>query len=228
MNTGESEDKKIKYMISTISPFVGLLAAIITAFTNLPAVIKTVLIILLSVITLVSVYVVCMPFFIKCIKTVKHYSLAKRYFSEFEKLVDRFGKLIEENHCDSMVYVLKDLQNKAMLNGILPFPSDFIQTFNTFVDSTKKIPIRKPNFLIMLAWFECVISLTNKYLICNPAKEFKKIDKGIIPNNCKEKYEECKLTYDRLLDDYENFARDLNKRFGERIARVYFEKPVKL
>lgn len=232
MNIGESKDKKSEYALSAIGPLVGLLTTIITAFTNLPTAIKSTLIILLVIVTLISIYVVFVPLFVKYIKrmniTLKHHSLTKKYFTEFEKLVDRFRKLIDENHCDSIVYVLKDLQTKAMLGGILPFPGDFTYAFDAFSSSMRKLPLKKQNFLIILRWFESVIDLSNKYLVCNPIKEIRKIDKGIVPNICKEKYEECKLTYDRLLDDYMEFARYLNKQFGETIAREYFEKPVKL
>ncbi len=232
MDTIESKDKKREYLVSAIGPLVGLLTTIITAFTNLPTSFKWTLIILLITVTLLSIYVVFVPIFTRGVRKlndiIKHRSIIKKHFVEFEKLVDRFGQLINENRCDSIVHSLQELQNKSMLGGNLPFPSDFHNAYDVFICSMRKLPLKKRNFLLILRWYESIVNLTNKYLICSPVKEIQRINKGIVPQNCKNEYEECRLTYVRLLENYEEFARYLNKRLGDNIAREYFDRPVKL
>ena len=72
----KSKDKKTVPLISKIGPLAGLLAAAITVFSNLPIVLRYIMVLLLALITFVSIYAV---FGEPVIKFVKKKSIAKKH-----------------------------------------------------------------------------------------------------------------------------------------------------
>jgi len=108
MMDGKSKDKKTLPMISKIGPLAGLLAAAITVFGDLPIMIQYIMVVLLALITFVSIYAVfgqpVIEFVEKKGMAKKHRVLTKKYSKNFNRIVDRFGDLINENHCDNSVH----------------------------------------------------------------------------------------------------------------------------
>lgn len=229
MTDGKSKDKKTVPLISKIGPLAGLLAAAITVFSDLPIVLKYIIVVLLALITVVGIYAVFGQPIIKFVKkkamAKRRRVLTKKYCKKFDRLVDRFGELINENHCDTIPYVLNDLQNNSKYPNILPWPQDFRSAFDVFHDAMGKLPITKDNFLILVRWFESIVNLCNKHLICKPVEQIRTIGRDGIPKHVRENYERCKAIYDRFMDDYMDFAKDMNKQFAEKVARDYFQVP---
>jgi len=225
----KSKDKKTVPLISKIGPLAGLLAAAITVFSNLPIVLRYIMVLLLALITFVSIYAVFGEPVIKFVKkksiAKKHCVLTKKYSENFNKLVDSFGEIINENHCDTIPHVLNDLQNNTKYPKILPFPQDFRSAFDVLHMAMGKLPITKGNFLILVRWFESIVNLCNEHLICKPVEQIRTIGRDEVPEQVKEDYERCKAIYDRFIDDYMDFAKDMNKQFAEKVARIYFQVP---
>jgi len=225
----KTEDKKTVTLISKIGPLVGLLATAITVFSNLNIVIRYIMVVLLVMITVVSIYAVFGQPLIKFVKkktmAKRHRVLIKKYSKNFDRLVDRFGELINENHCDTIVYILNNLRNNTKYAHILPQTQEFRSAFDVLHEARGKLHITKENFMILVRWFESIVNLCNEYLICKPVEQIRTIGRDGIPEQVREDYERCKAIYDRFMDDYMDFAKDMNKQFGERVAKDYFQVP---
>jgi len=229
MMDGKSKDKETLVLISKIAPLAGLVAAAITVFSDLPILLRYIIVVLLALITVVSIYAVFGQPLIKFIKkkgmAKKHRVLTKKYSKNFNRLVDRFGDLINENHCDTIPYILKDLQNNPKYPNILPWPQDFGSAFDVCHEAMGKLPVTKDNFLILVGWFESILNLCNEHLICKPIEKIRRIGVDGITEHTREEYKRCKAIYDRFLYDYMDFAKDMNKQFAEKVARDYFQVP---
>jgi len=229
MMEGKSKDKEKLDLISKIAPLAGLLAAAITVFSDLPILLRYIIAVLLGLITVVSIYAVFGQTLIKFSKkramAKKHRVLTRKYFKNFNRLVDRFRERINDDHCDTIPYILKDLQNNPKYPNILPWPQDFRSAVDVCHGAMGKLPVTKDNFLIMVGWFESIVNLCNEHLICKPVEEIRRIGQDVIPEHISEDYERCKALYDRFLDDYMDFAKEMNKKFGETVARYYFRVP---
>ena len=88
-----------------------------------------------------------------------------------------------------------------------------------------KLPITKDNFGLLINWFESIVNLCNEHLIRKPVERIRTIGRDEIPEHVRENYERCKAIYNRFMDDYMDFAKDINKQFAEKVARDYFQVP---
>jgi len=122
-------------------------------------------------------------------------------------------------------YILKDLQNNPKYPNILPWPQDFRSAFEVLHEAMGKLPRTKDNFRLLVKWFESIVNLCNEHLICKPVERIRTIGRDEIPEHVRENYERCKAIYDRFMDDYMDFAKDMNKQFAEKVARDYFQVP---
>jgi len=230
MMDGKSKDKKTLPMVSIIGVLVGLLAAIITAHSLFPPIMfRSIVVVLVALIVVVNGYGVFGQPVIEFVKkkgmAKKHRVLTKKYSKNFNRLVDRFGDLINENHCDTIVYILNNLRNNTKYANILPWPKDFRSAFEVLHEAMGKLPITKGNFLLLVKWFESIMNICNEHLICKPVERIRTMGREEIPEQVRENYERCKAIYDRFIDDYMDFAKDMNKQFAEIVARDYFQVP---
>jgi hypothetical protein len=229
MMEAKSKDKKTVPLISKIGPLAGLLAAAITVFSNLPIMLQYIMVLLLALITFVSIYAVFGEPVIKFVKkkrmAKKHRILTKKYSEKFNKIVDRFVELIKEDHSDTILYILNKLRSNTKYAAILPSHQGFRRAYDVFYGSMGKLPRTKENFLILVRWFESIVNLCNEHLICRPVERIRTIGREGIPEHVREDYERCKAIYDRFIDDYMDFAKDMNKQFAENVARDYFQVP---
>ena len=227
----ESRDKRIVYMASIIIALVGLLITIISKnslFSQL--MFRSIVVVFVVLIVTVTVYGIFWQPLIKFVKkksmAKKHRVLAQEYFKKFDRLVDRSRDLINEDHHDTIPFIIRQLENgNPKYVNILPHPQDFKSAVDTCRWAMGKLHVTKDNFLVLLGWFESVMNLCNELLIRKPIEEIRKIGVDEIREDIIENYERCKAIYDRFLDDYMDFAKDMNNKFGERVARDYFEVP---
>jgi hypothetical protein len=227
---GKSTDKKTFPSSSIILALVGLLIIVITAHSLFPPIMfLSIVVVLVSLIVVVNGYEVfgqpLITFVKKKLIAKKHHVLTKKYFEKFNKLVVRFGNLINENYSDTIPSVLKDLCNNLKCPNIFPWPQNFQRAFDVLNSAMEKLPITKDNFCLLVNWFESIMNLCNEHLICEPVERIRTTRRDEIPEHIRENYERCKAIYDRFLYDYMDFAKDMNKQFGERVARDYFQVP---
>jgi len=226
----KSKDKKTLPMVSIIGVLVGLLIVIITAHSLFPPIMfRSIVVVLVALIVVVNGYGVFGQTVIEFVKkkaiAKKLHVLTKKYSENFNKLVDRFGEIINENHCDTIPHVLNDLQNNPKYPNILSCPQDFRSAFDVLHVAMEKLPITKDNFLILVRWFESIVNLCNEHLICKPVERIRTIGREGIPEHVREDYQRCKAIYDKFMDDYMDFAKDMNKQFAEKAARDFFQVP---
>ena len=225
--------KELAYTVSIIGALAGLLIVVITAHSLFPAVMfRSIVVALVVLIVIVNGYGVfgesLINFLKKLVLARKHLALTKKYFVDFDKLIDRFGQLIIVNHCDTIPYVLNDLQNTGKYPNILPWPQDFTSAFDVFNEARGKLPRTKENFSLLVKWFESIVDICNGHLISKPVERIRTMGRDGIPEHIRENYARCKAIYDRFMDDYMDFAKGMNKQFAERVARVYFQVPKEL
>jgi len=230
MMEGKSKDKETLDLISKIAPLAGLLAAAITVFSDLPIFVRHIIVALLALITVLSIYAVFAQPLIKVIKkkamAKKHRILTEKYYEKFKTLVERFRERMSEDRRDAMLGILRRLANHSpKYVNVLPDSQRFTEAIDTCHKAVGKLSITKDSFLILVGWFESIVALCNDHLIRKAVEEIRRIGQDGIPEHIREEYERCKTIYDRLLDDYTDFAKDMNKQFGQTVARDYFEVP---
>ena len=227
----KSKDKGIVYMATIIVALIGLLITIIAAHSLFaPLMFESIVGVLVVLIVTVTVYGVFGQRLIKFSKkralAKKHRVLAQEYFKKFDRLVDRFRDLINEDHRDTIPFILRQLENgNPKYVNILPHPQNFKSAVDVCDGAKGKLPVTKDNFLILVGWFESIVNLCNEHLIRKPIEEIRRRGVDGIPEHISEDYGRCEVIYDRFLDDYMDFAKDMNNKFGETVARAYFEVP---
>jgi len=233
MMNEKSKDKKTVHMVSIIGVLVGLLIVIITAHSLFPPIMFwSIVVVLVALVVVVNGYGVFGQPVIEFVKkkriAKKHRILTKKYSENFNKLVDRFGELIKEDHLNTILYILNKLRSNTKYAAILPSHQGFRRAFDVFYGEMGKLPRTKENFLLLVKWFESIVNLCNEHLICKPVERIRTIGRDEIPQQLREDYERCKVIYDRFIDDYMDFAKDMNKQFAEKVARDYFQVPKEL
>lgn len=236
MTDQKSKGKGIGYMVSIIGVLAGLLIVIITAHSLFPPIMfRSIVVVLVVLIVVVNGYGFFGEPFIrlskKMIMAKKHHSLARKYFRELGRFADRFGELIKIDYCDTIPHVLKDLQSNSKdtrFRQILASTDDFENAFGVFSNAMGTLPITKENLSLIIKWFESIVNLCNEHLICKPVKQIKEIGSEGIAVNIKSNYTDCRNVYNKFILEYMDFAKDMNKHFGEKIARDYFRKPEEL
>jgi len=226
----KSKDKKTLTMVSIIGALVGLLIIIIAAHSLFPTIMfHSIVVVLIALIVVVNGYEVFGQSIIEFVKkkrmAKKHRILTKKYSENFNKIVDRFVELIKEDHSNTILYILNKLRSNTKYAAILPSNQGFRRAFDVFYESMGKLSRTKENFLILVRWFESIVNLCNEHLICRPVERIRTIGREGIPEQVREDYERCKAIYDRFMDDYMEFAKDMNKQFAENVARDYFQVP---
>ena len=225
------KDKSAGSNVSMIGPFAALLAAIITAFTNLSATLQYIMVFLIAVIAVISVYVVfgqqIRRLFKRSTMAIKHHFLVKKYFSEFNRFVDKLEELLKDNRCDNIPYVFINLQN---MPPEFYYPRSLIYDLANFLavfkEGTTKVQIR--NFRLQIKCFCLILRVYNSQLVLQPFKQIRNLYRNKLNERDREAYEESRENYVRFLHDYTNFAKAINKDWGKDVAYDYFEPPHRL
>lgn len=222
------KDKSVGSNVSMIGPLAALLAAIITAFANLPTTFQYVMVLLIAVIASVSVYVVfgqqIRRFFKKSTMKIKHHFLVNKHFSEFNRFVDRLEKLLKNNYCDSMTYVFVHLQN---MPPEFNYPRSLIHDLADLVAFLKEAmkKFHRKDFRLIIKLFDLILRVYNNQLVIQPFGQIRNLYRNKLTERDMEAYAESRESYVCFLRDYENFAEAINKDWGKGIARDYFDKP---
>lgn len=228
----KSKDKRMVPVapIMIILSLAGLLIVVIKARSIfLPIMFRSIVIVLLVLIIIVNGYWVFGQSLITLFKRIrmarKHRALTKKYFHELDRFVDRFGELININHCDTIPYVLNHLQSDAKYANILSSPHGFKNAFDVFYAAIGKLSRTTGNFLLLVKWFESIVNLCNEHLICKPVEKIRLLGRDGVPERIREDYKRCKGIYDKFILEYMDFAKGVNKDSGQKVAREYFETP---
>lgn len=76
--------------------------------------------------------------------------------------------------------------------------------------------------------FECLLNSYNRLHICKAVEQIRNILRqrvAEIPEDIKEEYRQHKVAYDKFILEYMDFAKGINKDFGEKVAREWFDMP---
>ena len=231
MTVEESRDKRIVYMASVIGVLVALLITIIAANRLFPPLMfYSIVVLLIVLIIIINGYGIFGQQLINTIKKKaiarQHSVLTQQYFKKFKKFVERFRERMREDHCDAMPHILRNIANdNPKYANILPSTQSFTNAIDACYAAMGKLPVTKDSFLLLVEWFESILNLCNEHLIYRPLEEIRRAGQDEIRENTIEEYKRCKTLYDRFLDDYMDFAKDMNSQFGENIARTYYQVP---
>ena len=76
--------------------------------------------------------------------------------------------------------------------------------------------------------FECLLNSYDRLHICKAVDQIRNILRqrvAEIPEDIKEEYRQHKVAYDKFILEYMDFAKEVNKDFGKKVAREWFEMP---
>lgn len=225
------KDKNRESKVSMIGPLAAFLAAIITASADLPVELQYIMVSLLAVIATVSIYVVfgqqCVRLYQKTRIAIKNHFLASKYLSEFNLFINRLSELSQDNRCDNLPYAFTHLKNMPPeFNYPRSLMYDLANILTVFKECMKKFWER--DFQLMIEWYESILRIYNRQLVLEPFRLMRNLDVDRLTEYDKEAYEKSREAYICFLQDYEKFARAMNKDSGEKIAQDYFDKPGRL
>ncbi len=100
---------------------------------------------------------------------------------------------------------------------------DLTNFLTLFKEWMKKFP--KRDFPLLIEWFESILRIYNNQLVLEPFRQVRNMDQNKLTRYEKEEYEKNREHYVRFLQDYENFARAINRSAGKTIARPCFDRP---
>lgn len=231
----DEKDKRIVYTASIIGALVALLIVIITARTVFtPIIFNSIVVMLVVLIVIVNVWGILGEAFImlfkKAVRAKREHFLAKKYFKKFNRFIDRFGELFEPRRSDNIPHVLNILQSeREEFREISPSIYDFNGLFIIFTDGIKKLRRNKKNFLLVIRWFESILNVYDKQLVCKPVERIRNLGRDKISEHIKEEYKKNREAYVRFIQDYVDFVKSMNKDFGRKVAlRDYFDLPKEL
>lgn len=230
MTDEKSKDKRIVAVASIIVPLAVLLVSTITTRGNLSITLQHIMVVALVFLVLTNLYLVLgepfIRFFKKMVVSMKDHYVIKKDFKKFSRFADRLEELFESRRTDNIPYALSNLQmNCQEFQDITPSLDDFRDLFVVFRDAVPKLRRNKKYFVVLIRWFESIVSVYNKCLVCKPVERVRRIPIDKVPAHIRELYTECKAVYDRFIQDYTIFAREVNAEFGEKIARDSFQIP---
>lgn len=222
------KDKNRGSKVSMIGPLAALVAAIITAFADFFPALQYAMFFLLVVIAATSIYVVfgshTVSLWRKMRLSIKHRLLVKKYFGQFSMFVDRLSEFSQDSRCDTLPYVFAKMKNippeYRQPRSLMYDLTNFLTIFKEWM---KKFP--KRDFPLLIEWFESILRIYNNQLVLEPFRRVRNMDQSKFTKYEREEYEKNREHYVRFLQDYENFARIMNKSVGKTIARPCFDKP---
>lgn len=159
----------------------------------------------------------------------KHNALARKYFDEFAHFTDRFGEFLDQTKDENIPDALKELWNNEAFRCVsFLSTADFYNLFKCYKERLKRFGRTKEDFALLVNEFGTILNMYNEFCVCKPVKEIRAIGREKVEERTKEDYRKQKGAYERFIWDYIGFVKKLNKEFGERIFRDYFELPEEL
>jgi len=240
MEKTQSKGEHFTQTVTLLAALIGLIVSIVTAFGGMTPGVQKILLPSTIVITLCCVYAVFGQTGVVALRTaakaIRHHHLVPNYFERFGVFVDRLQPLCDRGHCDNIPSVLRNFP--PVLSGTftdLPVQShlaDFARALSLMLTT---LPRTKRNLVLSVNWFDLILYMYDRQCICDPVRQIRaRLDQGVDDTkraqceNLTREYQKVKLGYVMFREQYAEFARDLNKAFGEPIAREYYEKPDEL
>ena len=155
----------------------------------------------------------------------------KYYIEKFEEFADLHGR----NNIAKVLYTIGVIDDPLEKNVItftenLVNQSIFYSLLSVYKAFRDKISYKKPvteNFKFIAKEFDAIIELYNS-LILRSVEKIKILSKGKIFSDSKESYKEYRDLYVSYIKEYIGFSEKMNKKFGEKYFRVYFDFPKEL
>ena len=240
MNESESKNEKTKNIklkkIATISTIPASTITIITGVLSWRDYIPDVLFKLFLTLTILIILFLLVYFFVTLLhqrvlkkwrEARKNNALVKKYFDDFELLCDRLGDLLKDNRIDNIPYVFTNLRN---------MPPEFYYPRSLIYDLANLIAVLKEgmknvlrsDFRLLIKCFESILRIYNSQLVLQPFRQIRNLYRDKLTEYERDTYEKSRENYVRFLQDYMNFAKAINKGYGEKIAQDYSEQPGKL
>ena len=232
------KESKSESKLTPLATIIGGLAVILVAFIaardSFPAYLFYVVVIFLLII-IVSFLIYgflahpIYDFIKKRRETRRLNALAKKHFNEFKNFTDTFGELVDSSRSNNIPQALKALYSSQEFRNISCLSTqDLYNLFNYFEERLKRFDGTKEDFSLLVNEFDSILEIYNKHCIYNPVREIRRIGRNKVNEDIKEDYNKKKGWYELFLRNYMGFGKKLNKEFGERIFREYFEMPGEL
>lgn len=236
----ESESKRDKDVIlKRVAAVSAIVASLITIITKVLSIVgyvpqvlfKAFLILTLLIILVWIIYVSMAPFFTRALrkwkKVRKNKFIFKRYFDDFELLCDRLGDLLKDNRIDNIPYVYINFRSiPPQFNYPRSLIYDLANLLAVLKEGMKNV--LRSDFRLLIKCFESVLRMYNSQLVLQPFQQIRNLYRDKLTEYERDTYEKSRENYVRFLQDYMNFAKAINKGYGEKIAQDYFEQPGKL
>lgn len=223
------KESKLVPLATIIGALAGILIIIVAAHASFPVYLyyTAVIFLLLAIFSLLFYGFLAHPIynFIKKRREIrKHNALARKNFDEFKDFTDRFGELVEPNRGDNIPHALRDLNSSQEFRNISVLSTqDIHNLFYHFKERLKCFDRTKEDFTLLVKEFDTILNMYNKFCLCKPVEEIRRIGRDKVNERTKEDYKRHKGVYERFIGNYTDFGKKLNKEFGERIFRDYFE-----
>ncbi len=240
MEKAQSKGEHFTNTVTLLAALISLIISIIGTLGGMTPGVQRVVLPSTIIITVCCVFAVFGQTGVTTVRTVakaiRHRRLVPRYFDRFRVFVDRLQPLCDRCHCDSIPSVLRNFP--PLLSGTfadLPIQSHLADLAGTLSFMASTSPRTKRNLVLSVKWFDSVLLMYDRQCISEPAKQIRlSLDRGIDAqkkpqcDHVMREYQKVKLGYVMFREQYAEFARDINKAFGEPIAREYYDKPDEL
>ena len=229
----EKESKLVPLAV-IIGALAGLLISIVAARASFPVYLYYVAVTFLfvAIFSLLFYGFLAHPiydFIKKKWKIKKHNALARKYFNDFTHYTERFGEFLDQGRSDNIPYVLRDLLgNQAFRCVSYLSTGDFYNLFNCYKERLKRFDKTKEDFSRLVNEFDSILDMYNEHCVYKPVREIRAIGREKVDEETKDNYKKQKGAYELFLRNYMDFGKKLNKEFGERSFRDYFEMPGEL
>lgn len=240
MSKTESKENRLSPAVSVLGPLISLVAVLVTVYGDLAPGERRIALGALVVMSACSVYAVfgqrCALAVRRTAKAIRQHCLVPRYFGRFESFVERLDRLCDRDYSDNIPHVLRDItQSWRGPFTDLSALDYFRGLVGTLHVSMAHLRRNKSDFELLLRWFGQMLALYNRQFVCEPVNQvLMRLRQGLEEEkkaqyeHLRQEYQKVKLGYVMFLEQYADFARDLNTAFGENIARDYFERPGEL
>ena len=240
MNESESKNEKTKNItlkkIATISTIPASTITIITGVLSWRDYIPDVLFKLFLTLTILIILFLLVYFFVTILhqrvlkkwrEARKNNALVKKYFDDFELLCDRLGDLLKDNRIDNIPYVYINFRS---IPPEFNYPRSLIYDLANLLAVLKEgmKNVLRSDFRLLIKCFESILRIYNSQLVLQPFQQIRNLYRDKLTEYERDTYEKSRENYVRFLQDYMNFAKAINKGYGEKIAQDYFEQPGKL
>ena len=240
------KESKHESKLGSIAGIIGAIAVvligIISAHNFFPPTIFYSLISILILAMVVFVFYISSLPFIRYIQKHsiirKQKKLIQQIHEEFKYYVEKFEEFVNVNGRHNIATVLYDLgviddpydKNVITFTDKLIDKSIFSSLCNLYKSFSIKINYKKmgiENFKFIVKEFDAILELYSR-LIWRSVEKIKKLSKGRNVSDSKENYKECREVYISYVKEYISFSEKMNKKFGEKFFRAYFDLPKEL